>query len=117
MTTAPRRTKDRAKAVDGQARVHVHKDVHSVGLGDFVVEHSQGEDGADERTWSFATDPQTADAIIQRYEFAAASSGSVPLTHDEHRIAEDMKARSNVEVGRMAAALAHLAEERVLKDA
>jgi hypothetical protein len=108
---APRKTP--ARRDDGQIRVHVHTDVNSLGTGNFQVVREDGQDGDDERTWSFLTDPRTAERIVADCEWASGNPGGVPLTHDEKLAAEDLQARSNVEVGHMAAALAQLAKERV----
>jgi len=111
----PARKPRAARPVDHGNRVYVHNDVHAIGFGDFTV--SQDSDGVefnnDERTWSFQCDPEIAARLVKDYEFAAWNAGSVPLTNWEELEAEDLKNRSNVEVGRMAAALAQLAQERV----
>lgn len=117
-TEAPRKT-TKAKPVtkaaprSGPGRVHVHNDVNSIGIGEFVIDQNDGEPNSDERTWSFECDPEIAKEIINNSYFAAGNSGGVPLTQWELLEAEDIKNRSNVEVGRMAAALAQLAQERV----
>lgn len=98
---------------DGLATVYVHKTVGSIFLGDRTI--SRGAP-VDERTWSFTCSPEEARDVIERYEFCSGSAAGVALTVDERRALEDLKSRSNVEVAKMASALASLAENKVRED-
>ena len=97
---------------DGAATVYMHKNVGSV----FVDGQTISRGKVDGRTWSFTCEPSVARRLIERYEFASGSASGVPLTHDEQIEANDLKSRSNVEVAKMASALAQLADERVQRN-
>ena len=97
---------------NGVATVFLHSDVGAVTVNGKTYNRGQ----VSGRSWSIECSPEDARDLITRYEFAAASEAGVPLTFDEKRAAEDLKMRSNVEVGRMAQALAQLADERVQQD-
>ncbi len=107
------KTQTSVSVKNGIATVFMHKDVTSVGVDGTVIARPKNVEG---RVWSFTCSPEVARDLINRYEFAAGSEAGVPLTHDEKIEAQDLKSRSNVEVGRMAAALAQLADERVQRD-
>lgn len=90
--------------------VYLHSSVHSI-----ATDHQHQPTGkVKDRTWSFNCTPQCERDVIDRYEFAAANAGGVPLTEAEKAVEQDLAAKSSVEVGKMAAALAELARERVV---
>lgn len=101
------------KIAGGEATVYVHKDVGSVSVNGHVFDRPSEVEG---RTWSFTCTPEDARDLIERYEFASGSESGVALTLDERRALEDLKSRSNVEVAKMASALASLAEDKVRRD-
>ena len=98
---------------DGLATVYVHKTVGSLFVAGRTINRGAP---VDERTWSFTCSPEEARDIIERYEFCSGSASGVALTVDERRALEDLKSRSNVEVAKMASALASLAETKVRED-
>lgn len=75
--------------------------------------------GGDEpsRTWALTCTPECEAHLLATLEFTAGHAADVPLTVDEKREAEALAQRSNVEVGKMAKALAELASERVTAQA
>lgn len=112
---APETTPALPAVPSGHLRVFVHDTVSSVAIGEHTVNSTDDDclDTGDERTWSFTAPADEAKALVDAYEFAAFNSGGVPLTHDEDLAAKDLAARSNVEVSRMASALAEIARDRV----
>ena len=113
-TATKKRSVTSVTVKDGEAVVFVH---HSVS----AISHPSGlrvtrPEDATGRTWSFGCSPAVARDLIERYEFVAQSESGVPLTVDEKREAKDLKEKSAVEVGRMAQALAQMADERVAKE-
>jgi hypothetical protein len=97
----------------GLATVFMHTDIGSVSVNGETFSRPASVKG---RTWSFECSPQDARDLISSYEFASGSESGVSLTVDERSALEDLKSRSNVEVAKMASALAELAEERVTRN-
>jgi len=97
----------------GLATVFMHSDIGSVSVNGETFSRPSSVTG---RTWSFECSPKDARDLIERYEFASGSESGVSLTVDERSALEDLKSRSNVEVAKMASALAELAEERVTRN-
>jgi len=112
-TTTKKQTPVKVSRDSGLATVFMHADVGSVSVNTEVFNRPAKVTG---RTWSFECSPADARDLISRYEFASGSEAGVALTVDERSALEDLKSRSNVEVAKMASALAELAEERVTRN-
>lgn len=112
MATKPK-SQTSVKVSGGLATVHVHTNVGSVSINGETFDRPAKTEG---RTWSFECSPEDARDLIDRYEFASGSESGVALTIDEKVALEDLKSRSNVEVAKMASALAALADERVRQE-
>ncbi len=95
--------------------VHVHNEVHSIGSGEHRHNKTDknSKAGQDGRTWSFSCTPECESQVIKASEFAAGHSGGVGFTRAEQLEAQDLEKRSHLEVGRLTAALAEIAKERV----
>jgi len=117
-----RKPRRKPRTIVDPNRVHAHLDVGSISAGGVTVSQTdEGKPefdikwGADERTWSFAVPAHIAMQMLEQCEFTSSHAAGVPLTYDEKIIAEQEKADSEVQVGKMAKALAQIAADEVAK--
>jgi hypothetical protein len=96
--------------------VYVHNSVSSFSQEDH--EHLRTDSGVldsnDGRTWSFSCDQPGCEAgLIGHYEFAARNPADVAFTPDETKAQQVLERESVLASGRMAQALAQLAQQQV----